>query len=204
MSIQSRINNTYYTLINKLQSQVEGRRDVEILSLYDNMIMEVGDKRNALLNMARGKYLSFVDDDDMVSDDYVKSVVFVIDKEKPDCIVFDSLCTNFKPGIDVLCKYGIEFEYWMSDDQKSWRGKPAHTMVWKSEIAKKHQYRGHRGEDMDWVLRAYHDIQRQARIKKTLYYHQKGKASTVNRKGSYFKNNIEQVIQGNKRKGVIY
>ena len=65
--------------------------------------------------------------------------------------------------------------YWKIGDinnGKEWRGKPAHTMIWKSSIAKKHTYSDKQnGEDVDWVKRAYLDIKTQHRIDKVLYYY---------------------------------
>jgi glycosyltransferase involved in cell wall biosynthesis len=48
--------------------------DVEVLYLVDNKRRSVGEKRNALLSIARGDYVSYVDDDDAVSDDYVSKL----------------------------------------------------------------------------------------------------------------------------------
>ena len=33
--------------------------------------MSVGEKRNKLIHMAKGEYFSFIDDDDLVSEEYV-------------------------------------------------------------------------------------------------------------------------------------
>ena len=37
--------------------------------------MSVGEKRNKLINMAKGEYFSFIDDDDLVSEEYVDQVL---------------------------------------------------------------------------------------------------------------------------------
>lgn len=88
-----------------------------------------------------------------------------------DCVVFDSI-TKVNSGPDIRCKYGIEFEYGYILDGKEWRGKPAHTMVYKSSIAKRHPFTDMgNGEDVDWVKRACLDIRNQTRIDKVLYYY---------------------------------
>ena len=54
------------------------RKRVEILVLTDagrNGGMIVGEKRNAMVRMARGTYVVFVDDDDRVADDYLASLL---------------------------------------------------------------------------------------------------------------------------------
>jgi len=52
-------------------------------------------------------------------------------------IVYNTICCVDNGSIKKLCKYGIEFTYGDINGGLEWRGKPAHTMVWKSSIAKK-------------------------------------------------------------------
>lgn len=59
---------------------------VEILSLSDNKEMNLGRKRNLLLEMAAGRYVVFIDDDDWIGPDYVKNILNAIVEEEPDCI----------------------------------------------------------------------------------------------------------------------
>ena len=52
-------------------------------------------------------------------------------------------------------------------------------MIWKSSIAKKHNYSDKQNyEDTDWVKRAYLDIKTQHRIDKVLYYYDANYATT--------------------------
>lgn len=48
---------------------------VEVLTAFNNDYMERGKTRNSLLDRAKGKYCCFVDDDDVVSDDYVAKIL---------------------------------------------------------------------------------------------------------------------------------
>lgn len=41
---------------------------VEILTLVDNKKMMLGHKRNVMVDMCRGEYVAFVDDDDRIED----------------------------------------------------------------------------------------------------------------------------------------
>lgn len=79
-------------LISKLNAQAEGN-GAEVLYLLDNKQRSVGLKRQALLDVARGDYVAFVDDDDDVSPDYVACITSaIIDngwKTGPDVITFD-------------------------------------------------------------------------------------------------------------------
>jgi glycosyltransferase involved in cell wall biosynthesis len=170
-TVPSRTNTFYPRLLGMLHKQIEGRDDVEIIGLYDNKKRSVGAKRNALLNLAQGQFLTFIDDDDRVSDDYIKSIMDTINTNPDaDCIVFDCITTINDNERTVYSKYSINYEY--SEVGNQWRGKPAHTMVWKADIAKKHIYASQNyGEDVDWVKRACQDIKKEVRIDKTLYFY---------------------------------
>jgi glycosyltransferase involved in cell wall biosynthesis len=58
---------------------------VEVLELADNRQKTTGAKRNILLNMAKGDYIAFIDDDDAISNDYIKLVLKAIETN-PDVI----------------------------------------------------------------------------------------------------------------------
>lgn len=61
----------YFNLL-KLQNL---ENEVEIITHEDNREITIGEKRNILLNKAKGKMISFIDDDDDVSDDYFQLIV---------------------------------------------------------------------------------------------------------------------------------
>jgi glycosyltransferase involved in cell wall biosynthesis len=185
----------------QLLTQCENYQEVEILGLFDNKKRTVGEKRQDLLNLARGKYLVFIDDDDRISDDYVSEILNAIkNNTDTDCIVFDCICCENNSHVKTHCKYGIEFEYGhLNCDKKEWRGKPAHTMVYKSSIAKSHCYEStNYGEDINWVVRACKDIKHQTRIDKVLYYYDCQSLTTSETRGlsnNTIKQNIEKLIE---------
>jgi len=175
-----------------LDSQLVGNllNEVEILYLLDNRQKTIGEKRNILLNSAKGDFLTFIDDDDRVSDNYIKKIIEAITcSPDSDCIVFDCICTitsvdkHIKSGRKQYCKYGIEFDYTKQDpwtesniaertEMEQWRGKPSHTMVWKSLLAKNVMFPNQNvGEDFDWVKRMWPKIKKQIRINEVLYYY---------------------------------
>lgn len=169
-TVPNRLETFYPRIMKVLLEQTKNTGSVEILGFFDNKKRTVGEKRQNLLDLAKGEYLVFIDDDDRISEDYVDSILQAI-KENPncDCIVFDCIC-KIENGPETYCKYGIEYEY--KTVGQNWYGKPAHTMVYKSSIAKKHRYiNSNYGEDMDWVKKAWKDIKNQVRIEKVLYYY---------------------------------
>ena len=169
-------------LLGQIDDQIEAHDDVEVIILYDNKKRILGKKRNDLLALAQGEYLAFIDDDDRISEDYLDEIMSAIHAGDSDCIVFDSICTI---NIDepLRCKYGIEYEYNNAQPPNVWTGKPAHTMVYKSSLAKAHLYNDDSGygEDMDWVARACKDIKIQHRIDKVLYYYDFNSLTTETR-----------------------
>lgn len=64
-----------------------GDRPVEHLVFLDNKRRTVGEKRDALLRMARGKYVAFLDDDDDIHSFYVGSILKAAEQD-PDVITF--------------------------------------------------------------------------------------------------------------------
>jgi glycosyltransferase involved in cell wall biosynthesis len=157
----------------ELLRQIEPyKNEIELISLFDNKKRSIGKKRQEMVNLAQGKYIVFIDDDDRISDDYISQIMTTL-SENPntDCVVFDSIC-RVNGGINKLCKYGIEFEYGDINNGLEWRGKPAHTMVYVASIVKNNKYTDMgNGEDYNWVKRAYLDIKNQTRINKVLYYY---------------------------------
>jgi len=73
-------------LSDKISDQI-GNLPVEHLVFCDNKRRSIGAKRQALVDIALGDYIAFVDDDDDISDDYVSQLLAAIER-KPDVITF--------------------------------------------------------------------------------------------------------------------
>lgn len=67
--------------LSKLCDQIakQLKPDIEVLVCLDNFEYTIGQKRQALLEAAKGEYVSFVDDDDWVPDYYVEKVLPLLD-----------------------------------------------------------------------------------------------------------------------------
>lgn len=100
-------------LLSILEHQSVARMpDVELLYLLDNRRRSVGAKRNALLGAATGEYISYIDDDDSVSNDYVQKIYREICKtrktaEPADVICFPQRCTLQPAGVIHECTYSL-------------------------------------------------------------------------------------------------
>jgi glycosyltransferase involved in cell wall biosynthesis len=150
---------------------------IEILCLVDNKAMTIGEKRNKMLGCARGKYLAFLDDDDMVSEDYCSSIVEAIRNcPEADVIPFNQHCTvngkQFFVDFDlnnpnepaILDAYG---------NYRNIRRKPYHMCVWRSVIAKNTPFPSvSYGEDLAWIMNLCLRCRNQHKIQKVLHYYQ--------------------------------
>ena len=81
---------SYERLIEELEIQkslYNCDSEVEIITHKDNRELLVGTKRNILKRLAKGYYICYIDDDDMVTRDYLKSI-FNAMSSNPDIITF--------------------------------------------------------------------------------------------------------------------
>jgi SAM-dependent methyltransferase len=154
-------------LIENINLQIINK-PVEILILTDNANRPVGTKRNDLLKLAKGKYVSFIDDDDRISNDYVDLILNEINKWESDVIVFDAEIT-FNGYNPKLVKYGREYNY--CEKPEAYYRHPNHLMVHKKVNIVEYFKDIKTGEDDEWALRMLPRIVTQSRINKILYYY---------------------------------
>lgn len=123
----------FHRLLNLLDSQMPMNGCIEIL-WDDSLDYNIGVKRNKLLDRALGDYIVFVDDDDMVSDDYVTKILQAT-KYNPDCIGISGVITTNKKN---LKQWHISKEYgtWYEKNNVYYRT-PNHISPVKREIAVK-------------------------------------------------------------------
>ncbi len=183
-TVPTRITTFWPRLLNSLYGQIDGK-PVEVLGFLDNFTRTVGEKRNVLLQSARGRYIAFVDDDDQVSDDYVDVLLRCISQaDDADVIVFDQLLRPLR-GKHKLCRYGVEFlDY--NDGNTLWTGPPAHTQCWRAELAKQFAFPGlNYTEDSAWVKQAITAVTKQFRYEgRPLYFYDFNPATSETRKAS--------------------
>lgn len=147
-------------LMNHLEMQITmsgAQEQVEVLALLDNKKRSVGLKRQALLGVARGRWLAFVDDDDQVSDSYVSKIIEAIATaeanlavETIDVITFDTWAViNDAPH--VLVTHGNDLaneEYKLAGFTR----KPWHVHVWARSLARTSKFQdASYGEDAAWL-----------------------------------------------------
>lgn len=193
LSIPSRFE-SLKAAVTHLQEQADATgqgKSVEILVLLDNKSKSISEKRNDLLQMARGKYIAFLDDDDAVSKDYMSKILTAIEKNDVDCITFNQWCSLDGEPMDV--EFGIgnpHGQLWR--DEEGFLGDikrpPYHMCIWRREIAVSEAFNpvygsnGQSTEDIDWLMRLYPKVQTEYHISDALHgyiYNSKTTASLV-------------------------
>jgi hypothetical protein len=106
------VHTRYKTFLPKIQDQLYSQladlseadqERVEVMILTDNKKMMLGHKRNTMVNIAQGKYIAFVDDDDRLAADYIAQLLKATATDA-DSIVFKAeVSLNGEPP--KLCHY---------------------------------------------------------------------------------------------------
>jgi hypothetical protein len=156
-------------LFEKLLNQIGDRDDVEILSLVDNKSLHIYEKRNELLDIARGSHIAWLDDDDDITDDYIDKITQAIENNpSADVISFNQTCYLDGKKALVFAKMGNPQNEVMLDPYNPSKYKdtlrlPWHWCVWKASLAKSEEFRERYAhgtlqqsyEDLDWLNRLY-------------------------------------------------
>jgi|LakMenEpi03Aug12_release.lakeMendotaPanAssembly.Ray.scaffolds.fasta_scaffold728526_2 hypothetical protein len=168
--------------------------DVEILILMDNRKQTITEKRNHLLNIAKGDYIAFLDDDDDITDDYFNELIPICRENKYDVITFNQYCNVNGFEFYVTFDYGNPIEevnYNFLSNNKNYKVKrpPWHICAWNKNLAKteafieiRNQY-NESSEDADWIKKLNYKIKDSYKIEKVLHkyiYNTKISRSAIN------------------------
>lgn len=137
----------------------------------------LSDARNAGMAVARGEYISFIDSDDYVSDDFFECLLDVMNKENSDiaeCSVVkfyeDNRFDEFSDDLSVKT-------YDTQDAMSALIAEnPFHQHVWnklyKTELIKDIPYAvGKLNEDEFWTYQVFGRASKVAKLNKTMYYY---------------------------------
>jgi len=181
-------------LLKKLEHQIKETKnaEIELLILTDNKQRSIASKRNNLLSMAAGEYISFLDDDDSVASDYIESIYEIIQMQKSyDCITFDQHCLLDNKPLHVSFGLGNPHEGLSLDSIGNYnpiRRPPYHMCIFKKSLACVIQFRevwsdqGQSIEDIDWLLRLYPSLSSEHHIEKALHNYIYNSETTASRK----------------------
>lgn len=168
-------------LLNKLKDILVTQLTPQVEWLLDPtpQPQSIGAKRQSLLEKAQGKYITYVDDDDEVANDYVKRILEAI-KQDPDCIGFKGMA--YKDG-------HIDRPFVATTKVDAWKNLPGlfqrtiyHICPVKKEIALKIGFKPvNFGEDHIYSMGIKPLLKKEVFIDESMYfYHYRSNISTCN------------------------
>lgn len=136
-------------------------------------IITTGCKRNELLRQAKGEYIAYVDDDDIVSVDYVGRILLAA-KDQNDCIGMVGVLRRIgKP--DWTFRHSITVDRWCKDKEKKiYFRTPNHLNPVKRRIADLIKFKNLTvGEDRDYSDRLRPFLKTETFLEGPIYFYLK-------------------------------
>lgn len=162
----------YNSLVSELHKQYDGD-EVEICSLKDNREMPIGEKRNKLLEMAKGEYVVSIDDDDSVSDNYIELLLKAAESGC-DCASLKGVITTDGQDAQIF-EHSLKYSEWRTTgNEVKYERYENHLNMIRSSIAKQFKFpETYFGEDHEWS-KAIHEagvLKTEHYIDEILYYY---------------------------------
>lgn len=129
----------FLQVLSEVKRQISEIKSTKIEVLYesDNGELTLGAKRNLLISRASGKYCCFVDDDDVISPNFLRSFLPMIEDDY-DCASLVGAYYH-KGEFIKLFYHSLDVKEWYETDDKFWRSPSPLNMI-KTDICRKVQY----------------------------------------------------------------
>lgn len=162
-------------LLGVLLPQVMEAGVVEVVACHNHGERALGSIRQALLESARGEYVSFVDDDDMVPADFVQSLLTAL-ASGPDVVAFQMLYTHDGvPGPLVDCSIRHE----PHDSPIGLYRDLTHIQPIRAELARLGDFRVGWPEDSTWAAKVRPHVRTETYLPRRLYHYRHDSQDTV-------------------------
>lgn len=155
-------------LILCLAPQMAGRSDVFLRIKNCDPSLTLGENRDQMLKSATGDYVAFVDDDDLVSDDYISSIMPLLDGV--DQIGFELQCYIDGKPLDKVTHHTLRAGGWYEDEKGYWRD-ISHVNPMRRELVLLEPFEGGHGEDQRWADRLRGKVKTEHHIPRVLYHY---------------------------------
>lgn len=168
----------FMNLLHLLLPQTIGH-PVEVVALYNHPGTSVPWLRQEMLQDARGRFISFVDDDDLVAPDFVPAICEAISDPGVDSVGFQ--VAIWDNGIRLRPCYNTrQFGLgWWEDNDRLVRDWSMLNPV-RTELARQCTYRGENvGEDYDFGRQLVPLLGREAFIDREMYYYYWDRSDSV-------------------------
>lgn len=191
------IHTRYATFLPEIEKQLfdqynalalEDQDRTEIIVLTDNKKLMLGTKRNLLTNMAQGKYVVFVDDDDKIADDYIAQLLEGT-KSNADCIVFQA-AVSLNGEAPKTCYYSkdVKADY---NTAVAYYRIPNHICCIKKSVSLKSSFPNVLyGEDAGFGKVLLPHLKTEHKIDKVLYYYNYNSETTETQAWRYNRTNV--------------
>jgi hypothetical protein len=153
---------------------------VEIRLMTDSGEKSIGSKRNMLLKHANGEYVTFIDDDDRVSDDYVARILQAIESN-PDVVGIELIHTVDGRHLGYT-RHSIKYDHWYQEPDPDKPGcwffyrNPNHLNPVKRELAVQVGYPDLRfGEDREYSMKLLPLLNSEVYLSNPIYFYQETK-----------------------------
>ncbi len=162
-------------LAEKLSRLATGK-PVEVLWFTDNRQRKLGKKREGLIGLARGRFICHIDDDDMVTDDFVDVILAAITANPDaDVISYQQMVIVAETGATFRVTTGLDLpnEPVRKDDAGNWcdiTRKPWHWCTWRTELVRQAACQdGNVDEDWFWVQQLLPLVKREVHLPDVLH-----------------------------------
>lgn len=166
-------------LLDVLLPQAKAHGGVEVVGLHNDAEKPLAEYRQALLEDARGKYLSFIDDDDLVEPDFISAVTAAMDTGT-DYIAFPNAYYRDGQRDPVPTLVGIHYDGWYDTGDARYRD-ITHVNPVRAALAKQADFRAESDGSEDWsyVSQLRPLLKTQVLIDRVLYHYYWTSTDTV-------------------------
>jgi glycosyltransferase involved in cell wall biosynthesis len=161
-------------LMTVLEPQIT--KEVQLIVYYNNFEKPIGELRQEIVDMAKGQYISFIDDDDLVPSDFIETILPHLNG-KNDYVGFK--VALFNNGVRKKPVYhSLKYTDWKEDDAGYYRD-ITHLNPLKIEIARQATFRGGSGEDVAWANQLRGKAKREVFIDREMYEYRHSSTDTL-------------------------
>lgn len=146
-------------------------RDSSVLIRMCDPAYTLGENRDMLRRASEGQYICFVDDDDLVPDDYVDTILPLLVRGV-DYVGFDVQCYIDGKKLGKLTHHSLRYEGWYEDETGFYRD-ISHINPIRRDLALLEPMEGGHGEDVRWAdrMRARNVLKTERYVGKVLYHY---------------------------------
>lgn len=164
------------TLLRNIQFQIQ-TLPVEYVYLGDNKRRTIGQKRNELLSLAQGDWITFIDDDDHYHEGAIETIVEAINRNPTKQVIVYRGTQKTDGAHDLPFRFEHRFtkNHRRIEDAEFRAMVPNHLCTWKAELARKESFENiSLSEDHQWAdkMRAHYTEADQVILKRAIYHYE--------------------------------